>query len=239
MTGGDSGIGRAISELLATEGAKVVIADVADSGPADAISKRGGVAWYVKTDVRRQEDARRLVEATIDRFGKVDILCNNAGIELMKPLAETTEEEWDRVLDTNLKGVFLLSRQVIPKMIETGGGVIVNTASQLGLVGLESFAAYCASKGGVILLTRAMALDYARYKIRVNCVCPGPIQTPMIERELKTEPEPEVARKAWAARLPLGRFGTPEEVAQAVLFLASDRSSFSIGEALEIGRAHV
>jgi NAD(P)-dependent dehydrogenase (short-subunit alcohol dehydrogenase family) len=234
VTGGDSGIGRAISELFAAEGASVVIADISDGGTARSISKKGAIALHVKTDVRDEKQVRRLVAHAKRRFGGIDILCNNAGIELLKPMTETTEEEWEKVMQTNLKGVFLASKHVIPEMLERGGGAIVNTASQLGLVGLENFTAYCASKGGVILLTRSMALEYARQNIRVNCICPGPVQTPMLERELLTEQDPETARKMWARRQPVGRLGQPQEIAQAALFLASERSSFVIGHALVI-----
>jgi NAD(P)-dependent dehydrogenase (short-subunit alcohol dehydrogenase family) len=234
VTGGDSGIGRAISELFAAEGASVVIADISDGGTARSISKKGAIALHVKTDVRDEKQVRRLVAHAKRRFGGIDILCNNAGIELLKPMTETTEEEWEKVMQTNLKGVFLASKHVIPEMLERGGGAIVNTASQLGLVGLENFTAYCASKGGVILLTRSMALEYARQNIRVNCICPGPVQTPMLERELLTEQDPEAARKMWARRQPVGRLGQPQEIAQAARFLASERSSFVIGHALVI-----
>ena len=240
VTGGESGIGRAICELFAAEGASIVIADLSPGDAAESISKRGGgAAVQVQADVRSQRDARRVVGEAVRRFGGVDILCNNAGIELLKPMVETTEEEWDRVMDTNLKGAFLLSKFAIPEMIKRGGGSIVNTASQLGLVGLENFTAYCASKAGVILLTRAMALEQAPNGIRVNCICPGPVETPMLERELKTERDPEAARRMWAGRLPIGRLGKPEEIAQAALFLASDRSSFSVGQALVIDGGYV
>ena len=147
VTGGDSGIGKAISELFAAEGASVVIADISDGGTADSISKKGGRAMHVKTDVRDEKQVKRLVAQTKRRFGGIDILCNNAGIELLKPMTRTTEEEWDRIMQTNLKGVFLTSKHVIPEMLERGGGAIVNTASQLGLVGLENFTAYCAVEG--------------------------------------------------------------------------------------------
>jgi NAD(P)-dependent dehydrogenase (short-subunit alcohol dehydrogenase family) len=234
VTGGDSGIGKAISELFAAEGASVVVADIHDSGTAREISKKGGRAIYVKTDVGDEAQVRRLVARAKRSFGGVDILCNNAGIELLRPMLETTEEEWDRVLRTNLKGVFLTSKHVIPEMLKRGGGTIVNTASQLGLVGLENFTAYCASKGGVVLLTKSMALEYARKNIRVNCICPGPVQTPMLERELMTEPDPDAARKMWARRQPVERLGQPQEIAEAALYLASERSSFVVGHALVI-----
>ena len=234
VTGGDSGIGKAISELFATEGASVVVADITDNGTAESISKKGWTAAHVKVDVGDEAQVRELVSTTVSRFGGIDILCNNAGIELLKPLTETTEEDWDKLFHVNLKGVFLVSKHAIPEMIGRGGGTIVNTASQLGLVGLQNFSAYSASKAGVILLTKSMALECARQNIRVNCICPGPVQTPMLERELLTEPDPEAARRMWAGRQPIGRLGLPEEIAQAALFLASARSSFVIGHALVI-----
>ncbi|MGA2198815.1 MAG: glucose 1-dehydrogenase [Nitrososphaerales archaeon] len=234
VTGGDSGIGKAISELFASEGASVVIADVQDSGTAKLISKKGGKAICLKTDVRDEKQVMRLVAGAKRRFGGIDVLDNNAGIELLKPMTETTEEDWDRVLQTNLKGVFLTSKHVIPEMLKRGGGTIVNTASQLGLVGLENYTAYCASKGGVVLLTKSMALEYARQNIRVNCICPGPVQTPMLERELLTVPDPDAARKKWAQSQPVGRVGQPQEIAQVALFLASERSSFVVGHALVV-----
>jgi NAD(P)-dependent dehydrogenase (short-subunit alcohol dehydrogenase family) len=234
VTGGNSGIGRAICELFAAEGARVVIADVNAYETLDPMTNRGGETMFIKTDIRDEDQVRNLVAQTVDAFQGVDILCNNAGIFLMKPLTETTGDEWDDVIDTNLKGAFLVSKHVIPHMVEKGGGTIVNTASQLGLVGLDRYTAYCASKGGMILLTKAMALEYARHGIRVNCVCPGAIDTPMVEKELSLEADPAVARKAWIAKHPLGRLGRAEEIAQAVLFLASERSSFATGEALVI-----
>jgi NAD(P)-dependent dehydrogenase (short-subunit alcohol dehydrogenase family) len=233
VTGGSSGIGKAIVELFVAEGANVVVADV-QGGVFETAPSSEGPLLYVKTDVRSEQDAKELVAKTKARFGGIDILCNNAGIELLRPLTETTEEEWDRVLDTNLKGAFLVSKHAIPEMIKRGGGTIVNTASQLGLFGLENFTAYCASKGGLVVLTKAMALEYARQNVRVNCVCPGPIVTPMFERELLTEKDPEAARKAWAAKQPIGRLGRPEEIAEAVLFLASEKSSFAVGHALVV-----
>lgn len=236
VTGGDSGIGRAICELFAEEGARVVIADLSEGNDtASSISRRGGTAISVRTDVRSPDDVGHLVETTIAKFGGIDILVNNAGIELLKPMVETSEVEWDKVLDTNLKGVFLVSKYAVPEIIKRDGGAIVNIASQLGLVGLENFSAYCASKGGVVLLTKAMALELAQHKIRVNCICPGPIQTSMLERELLTESDPQSARKMWASRQPVGRLGRPEEVAHAALFLASSRrSSFITGHALVV-----
>ncbi len=234
VTGGDSGIGAAISGLFAEEGAAVVVADLHNTGTARRIAKKGGRAIHVRTDVRDEAQVKKLMARAKRSFGRIDILCNNAGIELLKPMTETTEEDWERVLQTNLKGVFLVSKHAIPEMIKSGGGAIVNIASQLGIVGLENYTAYSASKGGVVLLTKSMALEYARQNIRVNCICPGPIQTPMLERELLIEPDRGVARKMWAQRQPIGRVGLPQEIAQAALFLASERSSFVVGHALVV-----
>lgn len=234
VTGGDSGIGAAISELFAEEGASVVVADINDNGTADRITRKGGRAVHVKTDVRDEAQVKKLIARAKSSFGRIDILCNNAGIELLKPITETSDQEWERVIQTNLKGVFLVSKHTIPEMLAGGGGTIVNTASQLGIVGLENYTAYSASKGGVILLTKSMALEYAPHNIRVNCICPGPVQTPMLERELLTVPDREAARKMWAQRQPIGRVGQPQEIAQAALFLASERSSFVVGHALVV-----
>ena len=239
VTGGESGIGRAISELFASEGASVVIADLRDRGTARSIRRRGGRAVYVSTDVRDESQVKRLVSRAVKKFGGLDILCNSAGIVLVKPVTETTGAEWDRVLGTNLKGVFLASKHAIPEMLKRSGGAIVNIASQLGLVGLENLSAYCASKGGVVLLTKTMALEYAGRNIRVNCICPGPVQTPMLESEIRMEPDPEAARRAWAQKEPIGRVGLPEEIAQAALYLASGRSSFVVGHALVVDGGYI
>lgn len=232
VTGGSSGIGRAIAKLFAREGAKVVIGDIHPGHTVEEINRDGGMSIFVKTDVRMAEEVNRLVEAAIREYGRLDIACNDAGIELIKRLVDTTEDEWNRVLDTNLKGVFLVSKHALPHFIEQKGGVVVNVASQLGIVGAERWSAYCTSKAGVIQLTKVMALEYARYNVRANCVCPGAIETPMVERELSLEPDRELASKVMISQHPIGRLGTPEEIAQAVLFLASNRSSFVTGAAL-------
>ena len=240
VTGGGSGIGRAISELFASEGAKVVIADIKPAHAAiEKIRERGGIAISVTIDVRDSSRVRQLVEETATRYGSIDIVCNNAGVELVRPLTDTTEEEWDMVHDTNLKGPFLISKFAIPHMIRKGKGVIVNVASQLGLVGLENFSGYCASKGGLILLTKAMALEHAKYGIRVNCICPGAIETPMLEREVNLESDPDQARRRFIVKHPVGRLGGSEEIAQAALFLASDRSSFVVGESMVVDGGYV
>jgi NAD(P)-dependent dehydrogenase (short-subunit alcohol dehydrogenase family) len=234
VTGGSSGIGRAIASLFIREGSRVVVADITYNDTVIDIREKGASCLFFKVDVRKSFEVKRLVKACVDQFGKIDIVCNDAGIELLRPLVDTPEEEWDRVVDTNLKGPFLVSKYSLPYMIQRSTGNIINIASQLGLVGSQGFSAYCASKAGVILLTKVMALEYARYGIRVNCVCPGAINTPMVERELRLDPDPKKASETMMGKHPIGRLGKPEEVAQAVLFLASHRSSFVTGSSLVV-----
>ena len=240
VTGGSSGIGRAIAELFAKEGAKVVVADINSAEEVlKTIRQNGGRAEFIKTDVSDSSQVKRLVDETLRLFGAVDIVCNNAGIELLKLLTDTGENEWDRVIDINLKGPFLVCKYVLPHMISRRRGAIVNTASQLGIVGAEKFTAYCASKGGLILLTKAMALECAKYGIRVNSICPGAIETPLLEREVNLDKDPEEAKLRFVSKHPLGRLGNPEEIANAVLFLASDRASFVTGESLVVDGGYV
>lgn len=244
VTGGASGIGRATATLFAKEGAKVVIADVArDEGAktAKAIAENNGVAIFVETDVSKASNAKRMVETTVKEYGKIDILFNNAGVYFEKTLADTTEEEWNRVIDVNLKSVFLCSKYAIPKMLPNKGGVIINTASILGLEAQARMAAYCASKAGVVLLTKTMALDYGPYNIRVNCVCPGTIETSMHKAFLANLADPDRAIQEMLKNIPLRRFGQPEDVARAALFLASEESSYLTGVALLIdgGQMHI
>ena len=235
VTGGCSGIGSSIAELFAREGAQVMVGDIREDQKTLArINEKGGTVAFVQTDVRKSLDVQNLVDKTIANYGTIDIVCNDAGIELIRPLIQTTEEEWNNVLDTNLKGMFLVSKFALPHLIKKKKGSIINIASQLGLVGLERWAAYCASKGGVIMLTKAMAVEYGTYGIRVNCICPGAIETPMMERELALDKNPEEAKKHFISLHPIGRLGKPEEIAEAALFLASDRSSFITGSALVV-----
>ena len=192
VTGGCSGIGSSIAELFAREGAHVMVGDLREDQRVLArINAKGGKVAFVQTDVRKSLDVQILVDKAIANYGTIDIVCNDAGIELIRPLIQTTEEEWNNVLDTNLKGIFLVSKFALPHLIKKKKGSIINIASQLGLVGLERLTAYCASKGGVIMLTKAMAVEYGTYGIRVNCICPGAIETPMMERELELEKNPE------------------------------------------------
>ncbi len=240
VTGGSSGIGQAISELFAKENAKVVIADISPrEATAKATPNGENPAILIRTDVRDSAQVRRLIDETVAEYGGIDIVCNNAGIELVHSVVGMSEAEWDAVLDTNLKGPFLVSKYALPYMIAKKKGAVINIASQMGLVGSENLGAYCASKAGLILLTKVMALEYARYGIRVNCICPGPIQTPASDRHFNLERNPKEARKDFMSRVPLSRFGKPEEVAQSALFLVSDRSSFITGESLVVDGGYV
>ena len=230
VTGGQRGIGLAIAERFAREGAHVVIADIVDaSDQAADLSKVGRhPARFVKADVGSDSDIQEMVNSTSDRHGRIDILINNAGVEFYKPVTTTTEEEWDRLMRVNLKGVYLCSRAAIPAMRSTGG-VIVNVASELGLVGEANVAAYCASKGGVVMLSKAMAIDHGPEGIRVNCLCPGPVSTQLLEDVFAASPDPEGMRRGFEERMIVNRLGTPEEVAAAAVFLASDESAFMAG----------
>jgi NAD(P)-dependent dehydrogenase (short-subunit alcohol dehydrogenase family) len=237
VTGGAGGIGRAICLLLAREGAAVAIADMADNGGQGSLAmveKAGGTGICLPLDVSNGHQVADAVAQVVDRFGRIDLLFNNAGVELSRTLHETSEEEWDMVLDVNLKAMFLVCRHVLPVMMRQGRGAIVNTSSISGLLGWPASAAYCASKAGVIGLTRQMAVDYAPRGIRVNCICPGTTLTPMIERLFGLEKDPAASRKNIEAMHPLGRLAEPEEIAEAALFLASPEASFITGAALPV-----
>lgn len=237
ITGGASGIGWATARLFAMEGAAVAIADIhkeAAEKAAVAITDEGGRAISIPCDVSRSEDCKAAIEQTIRHLGDLDILFNNAGIIRRATVVETTEEEWDRAMAVNVRSVFLMSRYAIPWMAEHGGGAIINTGSGWGLVGGARAASYCASKGAVIQLTRAMAIDHGSDNIRVNCICPGDTNTGMlIEEARQLDVRPDHFLEA-AAERPLGRVGLPEEIAQAVLYLASDASSYVTGTTLVV-----
>ena len=235
ITGGGSGIGAATALLFAGEGARVVVTDVNERGVrevANQITQHGGAATPVAMDVTQAVDCERMVKTTVNAYGKIDILFNNAGISVNTALGrrrgsipEVSEEDWDRMIAVNLKGVYLCSKYTVPEMIKAGGGVIVHTASNYGFVG-GGDDSYHASKGAVVSLTRAMAINLAQHNIRVNCVCPGPTDTPMVQ---SGGPD---RRQMLIQKTPLGRLGRPEEIASCVLFLASDESSFVTGHAL-------
>ncbi|MCS7012635.1 MAG: SDR family oxidoreductase [Chloroherpetonaceae bacterium] len=235
VTGGASGIGRATAIAFARAGAKVAVADVQVAGAeetAKMIHAAGGEAMCIKADVSKAADVEAMVKAVVQKYGRLDCAFNNAGIEgATAPTAESTEENWDKVIDINLKGVWLCMKYEIQQMLRQGGGAIVNTASVAGLVGFPGMAAYCASKGGVVQLTRTAALEYAKAGIRVNAVCPGAIQTPMVERVIARQPEME---QAIVAMEPIGRLGQPNEIAEAVVWLCSDAASFVTGHPMVI-----
>jgi NAD(P)-dependent dehydrogenase (short-subunit alcohol dehydrogenase family) len=237
ITGGASGIGRATVLLFAREGAVVAVVDLdEDRGRAVVreIVEEGGRAIFLRCDVSQAEDCQRAVQETVDELGGLDILFNNAGIIRRATVIGTTEEEWDRVMAVNVKSVFLLGKYAIPVMEKAGGGVIINTGSGWGLIGGTNAVSYCASKGAVVNMTRAMALDHGAQNIRVNCICPGDTDTRMLRNEAQQLGASEEEFLAEAADRPLRRIGKPEEIAQAVLYLASDDSSFVTGTVLVV-----
>ena len=236
VTGGANGIGRATAALLAAEGARVLLADVDVAGgeaAARSIRDGGGEARFVRCDVTSEADCAAVVAEAARALGGLDVLCNNAGIIRRATVVETTPEEWARVIAVNLTSVYLMSRAAIPVMVAGGGGAIVNTGSGWGLKGGDQAAAYCASKGGVVNLTRAMAIDHGPQRIRVNCVCPGDTDTAMLRDEARQLGHPEAAfLEVAASGRPLARLGRPEDVARAILFLVSDASGWVTGTTL-------
>ena len=237
VTGGGSGIGRASCLLFAREGARVVVADkrreAADAVAAECAAT-GAEAVAVEVDVSRSADAERMVARTLEAFGRLDVLVNNAGYGIAGTVLETDEKAWDDLMAVNVRGVFLCSKYAIPAMKANGGGTIVNTASVVAAVGIRNRAAYCASKGAVAALTRAIAIDHVADGIRCNAVAPGTIDTPYFDEILRRSPNPQAVRTGLEARQLLGRLGTPEEIAAGILFLASDESRFATGTILTI-----
>jgi NAD(P)-dependent dehydrogenase (short-subunit alcohol dehydrogenase family) len=237
ITGGTSGIGEATAFLFAREGAKVTITgrnDERGRAVAERIVSEGGKAIFIRTDVRSAAECREAVDETLRAFAGLDILFNNAGVFYPHTILDCTEEEWDLQLDINLKGTFLMSKAALPGMIERGSGVIINNSSGWGIAGGDAAVAYCASKGGVVLLTKAMAIDHGRQGIRVNCICPGDVDTPMLPEDAKMRGLKWEDYLAGCANRPMGRIGTADEIAKTALFLASDDSSFMTGAALVV-----
>jgi len=230
ITGAGSGMGKATSLLFAREGAKIGAVDIDEGAAAETaaeIERGGGQAIAIRANVSEESDASEMVESTLRRFGTIGVLFNNAGIEGESAfIGKMTAEAFDRVIAINLRGVFLGMKFVLPRMVDGGGGSIINQASIAGMIGVRGGAAYCAAKAGVIAMTRVAALEYARYNIRVNCICPGGIETPMAKRIRRgAAPDP----KAIGRISVLGRMGEPEEIANMALFLASNDSSFATG----------
>jgi len=238
ITGGTSGIGEATSWLFGKEGASVaVVGRNTERGKSVAkrISDAGGTAIFVQADVRKSDDCRTAVERTIETFGRLDILFNNAGTYSVNDVVGCTEEEWDDQVDTSLKGTFLMSKYALPHMIERGSGSIVNCASGWGLVGGPKAAAYCAAKGGMVVMTKAMAIDHGPQGIRVNAICPGDTDTPMERDDARNQ---GLSWEAYVHQMtgtrPIARMATPEEIALGVVFLASDDASYITGAALPV-----
>ena len=236
ITGGGDGIGQASAVLFAKEGASVVIADMDPTRgmkTVDMIKNQNGESMFVEVDISKEDSIKNMVKKVVDAYGRIDILVNSAGILVEATVINTTIEDWDKVMAVNLRGTFLCCKHVIPEMIKAGKGSIINIGSEAGLTGFKNIAAYCASKGGVVNLTRCLALDFAEHNIRANCVCPGTTETSMVKKAIERAPDPVKARRYWEAR-PLLRLGRPEEIAAGILYLASDESLYATGAILSI-----
>jgi len=237
ITGAAGGIGRSSAELFAAAGAAVAVVDVSEAqgqAAVQAIHQNGGQAVFIQADVTLAADCRQAVQETVRAFGGLDILFNNAGIIRRANVIDTTEDEWERVMAVNVKSIFLMSKYAVPVMAAAGGGVIINTGSGWGLTGGKDAVSYCASKGAVVNMTRAMALDHGPQNIRVNCLCPGDTNTDMLRNEARQLGESDTAFLAEAADRPLQRIGQPEDIAQAALYLAGDGSAFVTGTTLVV-----
>jgi NAD(P)-dependent dehydrogenase (short-subunit alcohol dehydrogenase family) len=237
VTGGAAGIGRAIVRRFAAEGAAVALLDIDEAGAqtlAAEIEKGNGCSLPLRADVSRDEDVRRAVERTVARFGALHVLVNNAGVNVMKTAESATEADWARALDIDLKGVWLGCKHALPHLRAAGGGSIVNIASMHAFRTTRSAFPYAAAKGGVISLTRSLAVDHGRDRIRVNAICPGTIETNLSARWFDEQPDPSAARSRALGAIPLGRLGTPDDVAALAAFLASDQASFLSGTAIPV-----
>lgn len=234
ITGGSSGIGAATVRRFVEEGAQVLIADLAIEDASKLAAELGSAVSAIRCDVRFEENVQAVAEAAMARWGHVDILVNNAGSELNRSYDETTVEEWDRVQDTDLKGPWLMCKHLVPHMVERGSGSVINIASLNGLVGFPLSTAYGGAKGGLVVFTRDMAIELASSGVRINCVCPGVIDTGMMERWTDLMPDKEDAKEMLRGVMPIGRMGTAEEVAGAIFFFASDDSTLCQGAVLSV-----
>lgn len=237
ITGAGAGIGEATAVRFGQEGAKVVVADMdktAGEGTVRKIIETGGEAMFVLTDVSRSEDCRLLMEETDEAFGNIDILVNNAGIYIQENIIDASEENWKRIFAVNVDGIFYCSRHVVPYMKKAGGGSIVHVASEAGIVAIKGQMAYNTSKAAVIMMAKSMAVDLAQYNIRVNAVCPGTTETPLFKEAMKRDANPTEARRLLESSRPANRLGRPEEIASAILFIASDEAGYATGSSLVI-----
>jgi len=237
VTGGASGIGRAAALLMSCRGASVLVADIHSQESADVareIGRDGGLAEACAVDVSVNDEVERMIGAATEAFGGLDILVNCAAIQIVATLDETTEEMWDTIHRVNLKGVFLCSKHAVPAMLKRGGGAIVNVGSVLGIVADPTLAAYCAAKGGVLSLSRVAALTYGPKNIRVNCICPGDVETPLVQAYFDSAPDPDALRKDVFEKYALRRIASPQEIAKVIAFLASDESSFLTGSSIVV-----
>ena len=236
ITGGSAGIDRASAILLAREGARVAITGRNEERSREVVREiddAGGEATFM-ADVRFADQCRAAVDETLERYGRIDVLFNNAGVYFPKTVPDCSEVEWDLTIDTSLKGAFLMSKYVLPSMIERGSGVIIHCSSGWGIQGGGEAAAYCAAKGGLVVMTKAMAIDHGPQGIRVNCICPGDVDTPMLPDDAKQRGMSWESYLEGASDRPLGRIGAAEEIARAVLFLSTEDSSFMTGAALVV-----
>jgi 3-oxoacyl-[acyl-carrier protein] reductase len=235
ITGAGSGIGQVTAQLFAREGATEVAVDRNAEAVAKTqhwIEQQGGVCLALTVDVIQEQQVQEAIAQTLQQFGKLDVLFNNAGVSVLKKATDTTEADLDFLLGINVKGVFFGCKHAIPPMVQQGGGVIINTASELALVGQPLYAAYCATKGAVLALTRALSVEWAAQGIRINAVCPGPVKTPMLQAEFDIATDPTAEEQALIQSMPVGRLGTPEDIARVALFLASEEAQFIHGTAI-------